>query len=94
MALEGFLYSNGTYTDIIDPSAKGSTVAVSINSSGEVVGYYYNGTNYVGFLYNNGTYTDIVDPSQASNGYTAHQGINGGHPHRDAINASSESVGC
>jgi probable HAF family extracellular repeat protein len=65
---EGFLYSNGIYTNLIDPlqsnfsGANGVTIPQSINSSGQVVGYYYNGTSTEGFLYSNGTYTTIDFP--------------------------------
>jgi hypothetical protein len=36
-----------SYTTLIDPSQdpNGYTVPLSINSSGQVVGYYYNGTS-------------------------------------------------
>ncbi len=44
----GFLYSNGTYTTLSDPSAgclTGPLTPVSINDKGQVIGYYNNGTN-------------------------------------------------
>ena len=45
--------------------------AVSINSTGQVIGIYSNGTpNQEGFLYSNGTYTDLIDPSQSTIGDT------------------------
>src|SRR5262249_41239533 len=46
----------------------------SINSSGQAVGYYTNGTAFKGFLYSNGSYTDIIDPS--ANGSTYALSIN------------------
>ena len=72
--LHGFLYSNGSYTSVTDPSARTTpgfqtfgTYAHSINDSGQIVGYYVDATtNSVrGFLYSggtNGTYTTLDDP--------------------------------
>ena len=61
----GFLYSNGAWTTLSDPSAAlidpsadsgiTYTVAMSINDKGQVVGSYYNGTTEEGFLYSKGT---------------------------------------
>ncbi len=49
----GFVYDNGTYTDIVSPSqgggSAGLTLVTGINDSGELTGYYNNGTTYVGF---------------------------------------------
>ncbi|HEY7242627.1 MAG TPA: Ig-like domain-containing protein [Xanthobacteraceae bacterium] len=85
--LHGFLYSNGTYTSITDPSARTTpgfqtfgTYAHSINDSGQIVGYYVDATtNEVrGFLYSggtNGTYTTLEDPL-ADGGNTVPRGIN------------------
>ncbi len=55
---EGFLYSNGTWTTLSDPSAgpNRSTIPVSINDRGQVTGSYYNGTTEVGFI---ATPTDV-----------------------------------
>jgi probable HAF family extracellular repeat protein len=82
----GFLYSNGTYTTLNDPSAATpngvgglGTYANSINGSGQIVGYYADGTGVNhGFLYSggtNGTYTTLDDPS-ASGAGTVTFGIN------------------
>jgi probable HAF family extracellular repeat protein len=60
----GFLYANGTYTTLDNPSANFGTVAQAINGFGQVVGYYRNITGIHGFVYNpnDGTYTRIDDP--------------------------------
>ena len=54
----GFLYSNGSWTNLSDPSAgaKEFTLPVSINDRGQVTGDYYNGTTSVGFI---ATPTDV-----------------------------------
>ena len=88
--LHGFLYSNGTYTSITDPSARTTagfqgfgTYAHSVNDSDQIVGYYVDGTtNGVhGFLYSggtNGTYTTLDDPLADKGGGigTVPRGIN------------------
>jgi probable HAF family extracellular repeat protein len=88
--LHGFLYSNGTYTTVTDPSARTDsgfqgfgTYAHSINGSGQIVGYYVDATTNGdrGFLYSggpNGTYTTLDDPSaeQGSGVGTVAFGIN------------------
>ena len=82
----GFLYSNGTYTTLNDPSAATpngvgglGTYANSINGSGQIVGLYADGTGVNhGFLYSggtNGTYSTLDDPS-ASGAGTVTFGIN------------------
>jgi len=38
--LHGFLYEDGVYIDLNDPSAADGTYATAINNSGQVVGYY------------------------------------------------------
>ena len=63
----GFLYSNGTYTDIDNPLGAPLGTLSNINDSGEIVGYYSPGNVLVNglfseFLYSNGTYTTISDP--------------------------------
>ena len=60
----GFLYSNGAYTTLNDPSAGSSgTFAVGINDTGQIVGSYFdaNSRNH-GFLYSGGSYTTFDDP--------------------------------
>jgi probable HAF family extracellular repeat protein len=88
--LHGFLYSNGTYTSITDPSARTTagfqgfgTYAHRVNDSDQIVGYYVDGTtNGVhGFLYSggtNGTYTTLDDPLADKGGGigTVPRGIN------------------
>ncbi|MGB7076596.1 MAG: hypothetical protein WBD53_05355 [Xanthobacteraceae bacterium] len=62
---QGFLYNNGVYTTLNDPSSGAvSTEAFAINNSGEVVGIYTdaNGANH-GFVYENGNYTTLDAPS-------------------------------
>ena len=59
----GFLYSNGTWTTLDDPSAIDGTFANGINASGQIVGSYTDGSgNENGFLYSNGTWTTLDDP--------------------------------
>jgi probable HAF family extracellular repeat protein len=81
----GFFYNGGNFTtlDVSDPSARaGSTTALGINASGQIVGAYIDsgGTSH-GFLYSGGTYTTLTDPfaingdSSSTNG-TAALGIN------------------
>src|SRR5262249_20920910 len=77
-AVHGFLYSNGTYTTLDDPS--GRTIALGINNLGQIVGEYGDASNTAhGFLYSNGTYTTLDDPlaNLTGNGNgTLAQGIN------------------
>ena len=63
---QGFLYSHGNYTILNFPGAI-NTVAYSINASGQVVGFYEDGSNgsitsQHGFLYSGGTYSTIDPP--------------------------------
>ncbi|MCW2114442.1 hypothetical protein [Bradyrhizobium elkanii] len=62
----GFLYSGGSYTTLVDPSAPFSTIAAGINVSGQVVGYYLDYGGIHGFLYGAGNYTAIDDPMSTS----------------------------
>jgi probable HAF family extracellular repeat protein len=67
----GFIYSNGNYTDVTDPSAARYTVAQAINASGQVVGVYLDSNSiYHGFIYYNGSYTNLTDPSVSATGFT------------------------
>ena len=50
---DGFLDSNGTFTNVDDPSAINGTTAHGINAGGEIVGYFGNNGNH-GFLDNAG----------------------------------------
>jgi YVTN family beta-propeller protein/probable HAF family extracellular repeat protein len=60
---EGFIYDQGTYTLLNDPSSANFTIATAINNSGQVVGFYFDEEGHRhGFLYANGTYTTIDDP--------------------------------
>jgi probable HAF family extracellular repeat protein len=59
------------YTILPDPvgvNANSTLYAFDMNSSGEVVGYYYNGLDHQehGFLYSGGTYTILDDPGVAT----------------------------
>jgi probable HAF family extracellular repeat protein len=72
----GFLYSNGIWTTLDDPSASGGTVPIGINASGQIVGDYIDyigssGTQQHGFLYSNGTWTTLGDPSASGEGTVA-----------------------
>jgi probable HAF family extracellular repeat protein len=77
----GFLFSNGNYTPINDPSANvDSTEPRGINNAGEIVGLYSTGTTNHGFLYSGGNFT-TVDVPGSSNTYATD------------INASGQIVG-
>jgi probable HAF family extracellular repeat protein len=66
--LSGFLDTNGTYSDIVDPLGDGSNdEAFGINDSGQIVGFYSAGGLVHAFLYNGGTYTTIGFPGQSQN---------------------------
>jgi hypothetical protein len=55
-----------TYTyQTIDPPGSTYTVAESINTSGEIVGYYQDSSGQCGFLDNNGIYTTIDLPGSS-----------------------------
>jgi probable HAF family extracellular repeat protein len=56
-----FLLSDGTYTHIFKPGSA-YTEAYGINDSGQIVGYYSDGTREHGFLLDNGIYTTIDPP--------------------------------
>ncbi len=62
--LNGFIYNNGTYTTLSNPSGT-NTLAFGINNLGQVVGSYNTipncacGNYQYGFLYSNGTYTTL-----------------------------------
>jgi probable HAF family extracellular repeat protein len=78
--LHSFLFSNGTFTPINDPSATSSTLANGINNSGQIVGIY-NPDNFdvPGFLYDPTSnvfppYFTLHDPS--ANQGTVPRGIN------------------
>jgi probable HAF family extracellular repeat protein len=75
----GFLYSNGIWTTLDDPSAGTSsgqgTLANGINASDQIAGTYIDSSgNYHGFLYSKGTWTTLDDPSAVGN--TSATGIN------------------
>jgi probable HAF family extracellular repeat protein len=59
----GFLYSNGSYTDIGVPFGI-NTSAHGINASGQIVGHYTAAGSFHGFFYNpnTGLYTTLDDP--------------------------------
>src|SRR5262245_40631848 len=61
----GFLLDHGIYTTI-DPPGSISTVATSINASGQIVGRYGTGSANLGFLYDHGTYTTIAAPGNSA----------------------------
>ncbi|HTZ70689.1 MAG TPA: hypothetical protein VMB71_08570 [Acetobacteraceae bacterium] len=55
----GYIYSNGTFTDIMPPKAT-ATVVYGVNASNVVTGYYITKSGeQIGFLYDGTTYTDI-----------------------------------
>jgi uncharacterized membrane protein len=47
----GFLYTAGSYTDVIVPTATAGTSAYGLNNIGQVVGSYADNTGQYGFLY-------------------------------------------
>lgn len=57
----GFKLAGGTYTQLDFPGTTSGTVALGINSSGEIVGIYDN-PDQTGFLLSGGTYTSIAVP--------------------------------
>ena len=77
---EGFIYSNGTYTNIAEPLAgvTGDTRPVAINNLGEVVGNFDAGssTTSQGFLYDNNSFATISDPLAGVAGTTTLVSIN------------------
>jgi probable HAF family extracellular repeat protein len=83
----GFVKKAGTYSTLDDPLAgrDGGTVATGINTSGQIVGYYYVPTasniEHHGFLYEDGTYTTLDHPSAVSQTFAT------------GINASGQIVG-
>ena len=76
---QGFLYSGGSYTTLVDPTAFGGPVAFGINAKGDIVGNYIDSSHVsYGFLDSGGTYTTLDDPS-ASHSFdqgTTASGIN------------------
>jgi probable HAF family extracellular repeat protein len=89
---QGFLYSNGVYTSLEDPTDgipgdpyNRFTTAAGINDAGQIVGVFSStsdadpiGFNPTGFLETNGLYAPIVDPlaSPGNNHGTVAAGIN------------------
>jgi probable HAF family extracellular repeat protein len=63
----GFIYSDGAYTTLDDPLGV-TTSLTGINDSGQIVGYYTDGSgiNY-GFIYNDGVFTTIDGPGGSTN---------------------------
>ena len=75
LGTDGYLYSDGAWTSLFDPSGV-LTEAEGINDLGQVVGGYADGNNVGhGFLFSNGAYTTLSDPSSGPNGTIAF-GIN------------------
>ncbi len=60
----GFIYSGGTFTDVIYPGATAGTIAYGLNNVGQIVGSYADNTGQFGFLYtaSSGTYTKLQVP--------------------------------
>jgi hypothetical protein len=56
-----FIYNNGVYTTVTPPGSQGA-LALGINASREVTGYFSSGGLYEGFIYNNGVYTTLDVP--------------------------------
>jgi probable HAF family extracellular repeat protein len=73
---QAFLYSDGTMTDLSTPAGCSGSYALGVNTSGQVVGYAFAGTDGYperAFLYSNGAMTDLGTLGGASNGA---EGIN------------------
>jgi probable HAF family extracellular repeat protein len=70
----GFLYSGGTYTDILPPNA-GYTVAYGLNNNGDIVGTFQDTVGQHGFLYNGSSYQTLDAPGAS---FTLAIGINDG----------------
>jgi uncharacterized membrane protein len=68
----GFKLAGGIYTQLDYPGTTTGTVALGVNSSGEIVGIY-NNPNQTGFLLKSGTYSSIAVPGAV---YTYAEGIN------------------
>jgi probable HAF family extracellular repeat protein/VCBS repeat-containing protein len=73
--LRGYVYNNGSLTDIFYPQSN-LTSAHGINTNGEVVGYYQDGTGYHGFTDIAGIYSTFDDP--LGPGETFATGVNDG----------------
>lgn len=73
----GFLYSGGTFTDIIFPGATAGTSAFGLNNVGQIVGSYADNTGQFGFQYSasSGTYTKLQVPGATA---TLAVGVNDG----------------
>ncbi|MGB8013741.1 MAG: hypothetical protein WCF68_19170 [Terriglobales bacterium] len=69
----GFLWQNGTFTNINFPKSKWGTVLVGINNSGVIVGNYLDGDSAFGVTYQNGVFEKIVYTGSKA---TAAGGIN------------------
>src|SRR5690348_10669902 len=69
--------AQGTYRfttlDVPGSFIKNLTFANGINSSGQIVGYYFDGLRAQGFLFDNGVYTTLDVPES---GWTEIYGIN------------------
>ena len=69
----GYIYSNGTFTDIAPPHAN-ITVVYGVNASNVVIGYYINAKGaQIGFTYDGTTYTDIKIKGGTTNRRFRHQ---------------------
>jgi len=74
---DAFLYSSGHMSDLNLPGTSGT--ARAINTSGQIVGYYYNGA-YEAFLDTNGQITDLGN-------------LGGNYSAAYAVNASAQACG-
>jgi probable HAF family extracellular repeat protein len=74
--VDGFVYSNGNYTDVA-PNGGMNTTLNAINSAGAAVGYYQGSdTNYHAFTYANGTFNYLSDFPVSGVTFTGAEGIN------------------
>ncbi len=58
---KGFIYSDGSYTELLPPGWR-EAYAYGINDRGAVVGYGRDRAVYKGFLYSDGSYTELLPP--------------------------------
>jgi len=71
--------SSSAFADVfetIDYPGAVSTIAAGINNKGQIVGQYFNGTDYFPFLYSGGVFSTINDPGLTSPYTNAALGIN------------------
>jgi probable HAF family extracellular repeat protein len=69
---------NYTYTTLVNPLDTRAPLAVGINNTGQIVGWYYGSNPTESFLYSNGQYTPVNDPLSTGDGTSANGISNSG----------------